>query len=135
VRQRGEQSQLTYQDEIATLAKEQLTRNDESRTMLDFLLSLLAGWPAIVTTVILAIIGLVRNNHRLLLGAAILAVPFSWYLSGFPVIRSPVFLTPVLLFCSAWAMRYGREMLAWILGITFFLVVILLFLALSAGVS
>ena len=103
--------------------------------MLDFLLSLLAGWPAILTTVILAIYGLLKNNYRFLLGAAILAVPFSWFLSGFPFVRSPVFLTPVLLFGAAWSMRYGREMLAWILAIPFFLVIILLLFALAAGAS
>ena len=103
--------------------------------MLDFLLSLLAGWTAILTSVILAVYGLVRNNYRFLLGAAILAVPFSWFLSGFPFIRSPIFLTPVLLFGAAWAMRYGREMLAWILAIPFFLVIILLLFALGAGAS
>lgn len=103
--------------------------------MLDFLLSLFVGWPAIVTTVVLAIYGLIRNNYRYLLGAAILAVPFSWFLSDFPVVRSPVFLTPVLIFGAAWAMRYGREMLAWILGIIFFLVIILLLFALVSGAS
>ena len=103
--------------------------------MLDFLLSLFVGWPAIVTTVGLAVYGLVKNNYRFLLGAAILAVPFSWFLSGFPFVRSPIFLAPVLIFGAAWAMRFGREMLAWILGITFFLVVILLLFALGAGAS
>jgi hypothetical protein len=77
--------------------------------MLDFLLSLLAGWPAILTTVILAVYGLVKNNYRFLLGAAILAVPFSWFLSGFPVVRSPIFLTPVLIFGAAWAMRMKEK--------------------------
>jgi hypothetical protein len=103
--------------------------------MLEFLLSLFVGWPAVVVTVILAVMGLVKNNYRYLLGAAILAVPFSWFLSGFPFVRSPVFLTPVLIFGAAWAMRYGREMLAWILGIMFFLVVILLLFALASGAS
>ena len=103
--------------------------------MLDFLLALLAGWPAIIVTVILAVYGLLRSNYRFLLAAAILAVPFSWYLSGFPIVRSPIFLAPVLLFGAAWAMRYGREMLAWILAIPFFLVVILLLFALGAGAS
>lgn len=102
--------------------------------MLDFLLSLFVGWPAVLTTVVLTVIGLVRNNYRFLLGAAILAVPFSWFLSGFPLVRSPVFLMPVLIFGAAWAMRYGREMLAWILGIIFFLIIILLLFALFAGV-
>jgi hypothetical protein len=103
--------------------------------MLDFLLSLLAGWPAIVVTVILAIYGLVKNNYRYLLGAAILAVPFSWFLSGFPVVRSPIFLTPVLIFGSAWALRYDREMVAWLLAIPFFLVILLLLFALASGGS
>jgi hypothetical protein len=44
--------------------------------MLDFLLILLVGWPAIVVTLILAIIGLIKNNYGFLLGAAILAFPF-----------------------------------------------------------
>ncbi len=103
--------------------------------MLEFLLSLLVGWPAIITSVALAIMGLVRNNYRLLVAAAIIAVPFSWYLSGFPLVRSPVFLTPVLVFGSAWAMQRGREMMAWILGITFFMVIILFLFALFAGGS
>lgn len=103
--------------------------------MLDFLLSLLAGWPAILVTVVLAVYGLIKNNYRFLLGAAILAVPFSWFLSGFPLVRSPIFLMPVLIFGAAWAMRYEREMLAWMLAIPFFLVVILLLFALGAGAS
>jgi hypothetical protein len=103
--------------------------------MLDFLLSLLAGWPAILVTVILAIYGLVKNNYRYLIGAAILAVPFSWFLSGFPLVRSPIFLTPVLIFGSAWAMRYDREMVAWLLAIPFFLVILLLLFALASGGS
>ena len=103
--------------------------------MLDFLLALLVGWPAILITVIFAIYGLVKNNYRYLVGAAILAVPFSWFLSGFPLVRSPVFLMPVLIFGSAWAMRYGREMLAWLLAIPFFLVILLLLFAVGAGAS
>jgi hypothetical protein len=103
--------------------------------MLDFLLSLLAGWPAVLTTLGLAVYGLVKNNYRYLVCAAILAVPFSWFLSGFPVVRSPIFLMPALLFGSAWAMRYGREMLAWLLAIPFFLAILLLLFALGADAS
>jgi hypothetical protein len=101
--------------------------------MLDFFLILLVGWPAILATVILTIIGLLRNDYRYILGAAILAFPYSWYLAGFPSIRSPMFLTPILIFCSAWAMRYDRQMLAWILAIPFFLIIILLLMVLLAG--
>src|SRR5918996_1406796 len=101
--------------------------------MLDFLLIFLVGWPAIVVTVILAIIGLLRNNYRFLVWAAILAFPFSWYLSGFPLIQSPAFLLPVLLFSSAYLMYRSREMLAWLVAIPFFLAILLLFYVISAG--
>lgn len=100
--------------------------------MISFLAQLLFGWPAILVTVILAIIGLVRNNYRYLIAAAILAFPFAWFLSGFPIIRSPVFLLPLFLFGSSYAMYRGREMFAWILAIPFFLAILLLFYLISA---
>ena len=100
--------------------------------MLNFLLNLLVGWPAILVTLILAIIGLLRNNYRYLLGAAILAFPFSWYLSGFPSIRSLWFLLPVLLFSSSYLMFRGREMLAWLIAVPYFLSILLLFYVVMA---
>jgi hypothetical protein len=101
--------------------------------MLNFLLAILVGWPAILFSVLFAGLGLFKSNYRFLVWAAIIAFPFSWYLSGFPLIRSPIFLLPVLIFCSAWAMRYGREMIAWLLGIPFFLVIILLLMSIVYG--
>jgi hypothetical protein len=102
---------------------------------MDLLLFLFAGWPAILVSVVLAVLGLVRSNYRLLVAAAIVAVPFSWVWAGFPLVRSPVFLTPVLVFGAAWAIQRGREMMAWVLGITFILVIILFLFALFAGGS
>lgn len=102
---------------------------------MDVLLFLFAGWPAIIASVVLAVLGLVRSNYRLLVAAAIVAVPFSWVWAGFPLVRSPVFLTPVLVFAAAWAIQRGREMMAWVLGITFILVIILFLFALFAGGS
>jgi hypothetical protein len=101
--------------------------------MLNLLLLLLVGWPMIIITMVLVGIGLYKSDYRFLLWGAILSVPFSWYLAGFPVMRSPVFLTPVLVFCSAWAMRYDRQMIAWVLAILFFLVILLLLFVLMAG--
>jgi len=101
--------------------------------MLNFLLVILVGWPAILCSVLFAGIGLFKSNYRFLVWAAIIAFPFSWYLSGFPLIRSPLFLLPSLIFGSAWAMRYGREMIAWLLGIPFFLVIILLLMSIAYG--
>jgi len=99
--------------------------------MLEFLLSLLVGWPVIVVTLILALIGLIKNNYRYLLAAAILALPYSWFLSGFPVIRSPAFLLPTFLFGSSYSMFRGREMFAWLLAIPFFLAILLLFFVIA----
>lgn len=101
--------------------------------MLDFLLILLTGWPAILTTVILAVIGLLRRDHRFLVAAAILAFPFSWYLSGFPLIQSFIFLLPLLPFASGYALARGREMIAWLIAIPYFLTIILLWMAILAG--
>jgi len=102
------------------------------KTMLDLFLIFLLGWPAIILTVILAIIGLLRSNYRFLLIAAILAFPFSWFLSGFPVVRSPAFLLPLLPLSSSYAMFRRREMIAWFLAIPFFLAILLLFYVISA---
>lgn len=90
------------------------------------MLSLLVGWPAITVTVVLALVGLLRNDYRFLVAAAILAFPFSWYLSGFPAIRSPAFLLSVFILGSGYMMYRKREMLAWLLALPFFLTVLLL---------
>ena len=104
--------------------------------MLDFLLSLLVGWPAILVSVILTVLGLVRRTHPFLYAAAIIAFPFSWFLSGLPVVTFPAVLllfVPALLFGSSYAMSRGREMVAWLLAVPFFLVVLLLFFVIVSG--
>jgi hypothetical protein len=104
--------------------------------MVGFLLSLLVGWPAILVTLILAILGLTRNRHPFLYAAAIIAFPFSWFLSGLPNVSFPAILlifVPALLFGSSYAMSRGREMVAWLMAIPFFLVVVLLFFVIASG--
>lgn len=101
--------------------------------MLNFILLLIVGWPAILATVILALIGLLRTNYRYLVIATVVAFPFSWYISGFPNIRSLMFLLPLLLFGAGYAMNRGQEMFAWLLTVPYFLTVILLLFAVLAG--
>ena len=96
--------------------------------MIDFLVASFFGWPAILVTIILALVGLIRSNHRFLVAAAVLALPFSWFLSGFPLIRSPAFLLPLLLFGSGYFMFREREMLAWLLAVPYFLSIWLLYI-------
>ena len=100
--------------------------------MLNLLLTLLVGWPAIVATLILAVIGLMRNKYQFLLWGAILAFPFSWYLSGFPSVSSPIFLLPLFLFGSSYLMFRQREMLAWLIAVPYFLAILLLFYVILA---
>ena len=95
--------------------------------MIEFVLGIFLGWPVIIVTMILVGIGLFKSNYRLLIVAAILVMPFSWFLSGFPVIQSPVFLLPLIPFTSAYFMYRGREMMAWVFAVPYFLVIWLLF--------
>ena len=82
---------------------------------------------------ILAGIGLFRSDYRFIAAASILAFPFSWFLSGFPIIRSPAFLLPVILLASAFAMFRKHEMISWIVAVPYFLSILLLFYVISAG--
>jgi len=101
--------------------------------MLNFILSFFVGWPAVLATVILAMMGLAKRDYRFLIGAAILDFPFSWYVSGFPFIRSLTFLLPLLPFGSAYALRHDHEMVAWVLSIIYLLSVLLFLFAVLAG--
>jgi hypothetical protein len=103
--------------------------------MLNIILSIFLGWPAIVVTLILATIGLMRRDPRFLVAAAILSFPFSLSISGFPSVSIPAFCNsflPLLLFGSGYLMFRGREMFAWLLAIPFYLAVILLWFAAQA---
>jgi hypothetical protein len=104
--------------------------------MTGFLLWLLVGWPAVLVTVVLVLIGLIKNNHRFLFAAAIIAFPISWFLSGLPEVHFPAILNIFLsafLYGSSYFMFRGREMIAWLLAIPFFLAVLLLLFAVWAG--
>ena len=103
--------------------------------MFNFLASLFFGWPAIVVTLVLASIGLQKRDFRFLVGAAILAFPFSLSISGFPTVSFPALCNsflPLLLFAAGFFMSRGREMLAWILAIPYYLTIILLMFAVAA---
>ena len=100
--------------------------------MLNIFLSIFIGWPAILATLILASIGLWRSDYRFLVAGAILAFPFSWFLSGFPIVHSPVFLMPLILFASGFAMYRKHEMIAWLIAVPYFLSILLLFYVISA---
>ena len=94
---------------------------------MNIIISLFVGWPGILTTVTISLIGLFKANYRLLIAAAILAFPFSWFLSGFPIVHSPAFLLPLFLFGSAFALYRDHEMIAWLVAIPFYLTIMFLY--------
>ena len=103
--------------------------------MLNLILTIFAGWPAILATVVLAILGLARREYRFLVAGAVLAFPFSWALSGLPSLAIPACFNaflPLILFAAGFAMFRGREMIAWIVSVPFFLAVLMLFYVISA---
>lgn len=100
--------------------------------MINFLSATFLGWPAVLVTIILALIGLLRQNYRLLVIAAFIAFPFSWALSGFPLIQSPVFMLPLLLFGSGYFIYRDNDMLAWLLFVPYVMSIWLLLNAVMA---
>jgi hypothetical protein len=104
--------------------------------MLNFILGLFLGWPAIVITLVLATIGLIRRDYRFLVTAAVLSFPFSLSISGFPSISIPAFCNsflPLLLFGSGFFMYRDKEMVAWIAAVPYYLAVNLLWFSDQVG--
>jgi hypothetical protein len=98
-----------------------------AHNMINIIISLFVGWPGILITVVLSAVGLFKANYRFLVAAAILAFPFSWFLSGFPIIHSPAFLLPLFILGAAFAIYRGHEMIAWVIALPFFLTILFLY--------
>jgi hypothetical protein len=97
--------------------------------MFNLLAAFFLGWPAILVTVVLVLLGLFKRDYRFVVIAAIVAFPFSWSLSGLPLVTFPACLSsfiPLLLFTTGFLIFRKREMLAWILAIIYFLMILLL---------
>ena len=81
--------------------------------MLDALVIILFGWPAIITSILLSLAGLLTKKPNLLLIAGVICIPFTYYLSG--GFRSPAVILPLFQFGSAFAIRRHQMRLAWLL--------------------
>lgn len=81
--------------------------------MIDALLILLVGWPAIIASILLSIAGLSMKKPNLVVIAGVVFMPFTYYLSN--GLRNPLVIMPFLLFASAWAIRRQNIRLAWLL--------------------
>ena len=80
---------------------------------------ILLGWPAILVSLALSVIGIVRRRSKWLVVAAIIVVPFSLYLFGTPRFTWIALVFPVLLFGASIAIRRSLPWLAWSLFVPF----------------
>ena len=80
---------------------------------------ILLGWPAILVSLALSVMGIVLGRSAWLIVAAIIVVPFSLYLFGTPRFVWIALLLPVLLFGASIAIRRSLPLLAWSLFIPF----------------
>jgi hypothetical protein len=73
------------------------------------------GFPAVFASLLLSVIGILKEKYWLVMVGAILFIPFSYYLSGAPgVARLPILL-PGFQVGSALAVREKSKLWAWLL--------------------
>jgi len=73
------------------------------------------GWPAILLSIALSAIGIVRKRPKWLVVAAILALPFSIYLVGSPAFRWFGLAIPLLLAGAGYSIFKNHSGVAWFL--------------------
>ena len=80
---------------------------------------ILLGWPAILVSLVLSVVGIVRRSPAWLIISAIVVVPLAFYLFGTPRFWWAGLLCPVLLVGASIAIRRSRPGLAWSLFVPF----------------
>ena len=96
-----------------------LIRNGRSqrhiKNMIDILVIAIFGFPAVFLSLLLSVIGVLKEKIWLVLIGAILFVPFSYYLSGAPGLAGLPILLPGFQIGSAMAVREKNRLWAWLL--------------------
>jgi len=81
--------------------------------MIEILVQIIFGWPAIITSILLSIAGVMLKRPALLVASGIVCIPFTYYISnGF---RAPTLSLPLFQFASAYAITRQRDLIAWLL--------------------
>ena len=83
--------------------------------MLQMWPAIVFGWPAILTSIALSVTGIVRKRPSWLGAAAVLALPFSFYLIGSPLFRWFGLALPFILAGAGVAIYYHHTRVAWVL--------------------
>jgi hypothetical protein len=83
--------------------------------MQDTLVQIIFGWPFIITSLLLAVVGVLTKRSGLLVAGAAFYIPPAWSLRGFPILRWAVILLPALIVSAALYVKKGKPVFAWIL--------------------
>lgn len=81
---------------------------------MEFLVILIFGWPAVLASLTLAIVGIITKRPVLVIAGGLLAAPHAYYLSGSPKIGIAGLLLPLSYIGSAISVRYRIFWLAWL---------------------
>jgi hypothetical protein len=87
--------------------------------MTDALIPFLFGWPAVVAGMILTAAGILSRRPLIVLGGAILVVPFAFYLAATPRFRLLGPLLWLFLPAAAFLLSRGMTRLAWLFLLPF----------------
>jgi len=82
--------------------------------MAEFLIQLLF-FPAMLVSLIVSVIGVLKDKYWLVILGAILFIPMSYYLNGAPGLRGFAILLPLFQVVSAAAVSEKNKVWAWIL--------------------
>ncbi len=92
---------------------------------MELLIAFLFGFPGAFLSLLLSVIGIIKEKYWLVIGGAILFLPFTYYLYGSPGILSNfVILLPLLQLGSALAVFKEKRTLAWLLLVPSMLMVL-----------
>jgi len=81
--------------------------------MFSFWPALLFGWPALIVALLLSAAGIIRNKPIWLGVAAVVVIPFSFYLAGSPRFGWMGLAMPLFLVGAAISVRFCKVWLAW----------------------
>jgi hypothetical protein len=91
--------------------------------MSDIWVPIIFGWPAIITSILLSIVGVWLKKPALLITAGIVCIPFTYYLSGY---HASAVILPLFQFGSASAITHQKNRIVWLLIAPIVIIAILL---------
>ena len=73
------------------------------------------GFPAVFVSLAVSVAGVLKDKFWLVIIGAVLFVPFSYYINGYPSLRGFAILLPLFQMGSAAAVREKNKLWAWLL--------------------